>query len=134
MNHHNKKYTLNEGRVIGNNIINYGGFPKSINENINFDYLKQNEILQIPSTETLPTLNLKDNGNTPTIPPPGRLPPGRVPPIGNTPEWIRWWYQWQLLNTPQPLPGETREQYNERRRAYEQGLWEQMQRWMMQPH
>jgi len=134
MNQDNKKYTLKEGRVIGNNIINYGGFPKSINENINLDNLQQSEILQIPSKETLPTLNLKDTGNTPTIPPPGRLPPGRVPPIGNTPEWSRWWYQWQLLNSPQPFPGESREHYLERRNAYEQGLWEQMQRWMMQPH
>jgi hypothetical protein len=131
MNHYNKKYNLNEGRVIGNNIINYGGFPKSINENINLDNLQQSEIIEPKevSSKDAPTLN-KTNSNTPMPVPPGNLPPGRMPSI-SSPGWDLWYRQWQRMNPPpQPIPGETPAQFHERVRAYNElmrqfGTWRQ---------
>jgi len=118
MNHYNKKYSLNEGRVIGNNIINYGGFPKNIKE------------------ENVPTPNNAQQVTPDTSSPP--LPPGNQPKgvdlptmYPTYPDKVKWWEAWQRAN-PEPIqgPNETREAYLIRRAAYD-ALWEAYQQWML---
>lgn len=107
MNHYNKKYNLNEGRVIGNNIINYGGFPKNINE--------ANEPTVI-TAQNPPTNSNGAEGPAPGIPagpPPGKWDRTKpFPPPGNSPEWLAWWLRWQEDNRSTDL-------------------WERMQQWFM---
>ena len=125
MKQNNKKYTLNEGRVIGNSIINYGGFPKIIKE------------ANAPTPSVITAQNPMNSdvagGQAPQIPagPPGILPPGGVPPL-NTPEFDRWFIEWQEANNPRQLDGESREDYLIRRRAYEYDLWFQITWWIGQ--
>jgi hypothetical protein len=130
MNHYNKKYNLNEGRVIRTNNINYGGFPKIINE------------VAAPTPSVITAQNPMNNNvavgpaqggpvqGEPVGTPPGILPPGRVPPY-NTPEFDRWFIEWQLANTPRQFDGESREDYHIRRRAYD-NLWFQITWWIGQ--
>ena len=126
MKHHNKKYSLNEGRVIRTNYINYGGFPKNINE------------ANAPTPSVITAQNPINNNvavgpaqGGPVGPPPGILPPGRVPPW-NTPEFDRWFIEWQLANNPKQLDGESREEYLRRRKVYEYDLWFQITWWIGQ--
>lgn len=124
MNHYNKKYNLNEGRVIGNNIINYGGFPKNINE--------ANEPTVI--TAQNPTNSNGAGGPAPGIPagpPPGewdRTKP--FPPPGNSQEWIDWWWKWQEANQPHQRPDESRPDFLIRWQQW-LDLWERMQQWFV---
>ena len=124
MKQNNKKYTLNEGRVIGNNIINYGGFPKSINE------VNEPTVLTAQS----PTNSNGAGGPAPGIPagpPPGDYPRDRpVPPPGNSPEWLAWWLRWQEDNQPKQRPGESRPDFLIRWQQW-LDLWERMQQWFM---
>ena len=131
MNNYNKKYNLNEGRVIKTNNINYGGFPKIINEVAAPTVITaQNSInnnvalgpAQVGPAQVGPAQGV------PLGPPPGILPPGRVPPY-NTPEFDRWFIAWQLANTPRQFDGESRAAYHIRRAAYD-NLWFQITWWI----
>jgi hypothetical protein len=124
MNYYNKKYNLNEGRVIGNNIINYGGFPKNINE------------VNEPTVITAQT-STNSNGaggpapGIPAGPPPGVYPTDKpVPPPGNSQEWIDWWWNWQKDNQPKQIPGESRPDFLIRWQQW-LDLWERMQQWFV---
>lgn len=127
MKHNNKKYNLNEGRVIRTNNINYGGFPKIINEVaaptiITAQNLTNNNVAEV-SAQAGPSQGI------PVGTPPGILPPGRVPPY-NTPEFDKWFIEWQEANSPRQLDGESREDYLRRRKAYEYDLWFQITWWI----
>jgi hypothetical protein len=128
MNNYNKKYNLNEGRVIRTNNINYGGFPKIINE------------VAAPTPSAITAQNPMNNNvavvsaqggpvqGGPVGTPPGILPPGEVPPY-NTPAFDRWFIEWQLANTPRQFDGESRAAYHIRRAAYD-NLWFQITWWI----
>jgi hypothetical protein len=119
MKNHNKKYNLNEGRVIGNNIINYGGFPKSIKE------------------ENVPTPNnlqpVTPNTSSPPLPPGNPVRDVELPTMTPTyPEQVKWWEAWQRAN-PSPIqgPNETWEAFRIRWQAY-LDLWEAYQQWRLE--
>ena len=119
MNNHNKKYNLNEGRVIKTNNINYGGFPKNINE------------ANAPTTLT----NLPQVSQALSVPPlpPGNMPQGvDLPTMYPTyPEQVRWWEAWQRANpSPRQNDGESREAFLVRWQAY-LDLWEAYQQWRL---
>ena len=82
MKNDNKKYNLNEGRVIRTNNINYGGFPKNLNE------VAEPTII----TAQTPTNSNGAGGPAPGIPagpPPGEWDRSKpFPPPGNSPEWF----------------------------------------------
>ena len=117
MNKYNKQYNLNEGRVIGNNIINYGGFPKNLNE----------------VAEPTPLTNLPQVASAPPLPP-GNMPKGvDLPTMTPTfPEQVRWWEAWQRANpSPTRDPNETWEAFRIRWQAY-LDLWEAYQQWRLE--
>jgi hypothetical protein len=118
MNHYNKKYNLKEGRVIGNNIINYGGFPKNINE---ANDPIPNNIQQVSPDTASPPL------------PPGNQPEGVDFPTAypTYPETVAWWEAWLAANpAPRPYEGESRKAYLIRRDAYD-ALFEAYQQWRL---
>ncbi len=120
MKHHNKKYNLNEGRVIRTNNINYGGFPKIINE------------VAAPT----PLTNLPQVSQASSAPPlpPGNMPKGvDLPTMTPTyPEQVRWWEAWQRANpSPRQNDGESREAFLIRWQAY-LDLWEAYQQWRLE--
>lgn len=117
MNHYNKKYNLNEGRVIGNNIINYGGFPKIIKE----------------ANEPTPLTNLSQVASAPPLPPGNPVRDVELPTMTPTyPEQVKWWEAWQRANpSPTREPNETWAAFRIRWQAY-LDLWEAYQQWRLE--